>query len=103
MAPWRGRKGAPLHRAQQETRDERDALARFDLLDLDAYDMMSVQYSRGCPFLCEFCDIINLYGRVPRTKPHRKAAGGAADGSTIWAGAAACSWSTTTSSATRRT
>jgi radical SAM superfamily enzyme YgiQ (UPF0313 family) len=41
---------------------------RFDLLDLDAYDTMAVQYSRGCPFLCEFCDIITLYGRRPRTK-----------------------------------
>ncbi len=41
---------------------------RFDLLDLDAYDTMSVQFSRGCPFLCEFCDIITLYGRRPRTK-----------------------------------
>lgn len=43
-------------------------IPRFDLYDLDAYDSMSVQYSRGCPFLCEFCDIINLYGRRPRTK-----------------------------------
>jgi len=41
---------------------------RFDLLPLDAYDSMAVQYSRGCPFLCEFCDIITLYGRKPRTK-----------------------------------
>ncbi len=41
---------------------------RFDLLDLDAYDSMTIQFSRGCPFLCEFCDIIVLYGRLPRTK-----------------------------------
>ena len=41
---------------------------RFELLDLDAYDTMALQYSRGCPFLCEFCDIITLYGRRPRTK-----------------------------------
>ena len=43
-------------------------IPRFDLLDLDAYDSMSVQFSRGCPFQCEFCDIIVLYGRKPRTK-----------------------------------
>jgi radical SAM superfamily enzyme YgiQ (UPF0313 family) len=43
-------------------------LPRFDLLELDAYDTMPVQYSRGCPFQCEFCDIITLYGRKPRTK-----------------------------------
>lgn len=43
-------------------------IPRFDLLEFDAYDMMSVQFSRGCPFQCEFCDIIVLYGRKPRTK-----------------------------------
>lgn len=43
-------------------------IPRFDLLELDAYSEMSVQFSRGCPFLCEFCDIIVLYGRKPRTK-----------------------------------
>jgi radical SAM superfamily enzyme YgiQ (UPF0313 family) len=42
---------------------------RFDLLDLNSYLMIGVQFSRGCPFNCEFCDIIELYGRRPRTKP----------------------------------
>ena len=41
---------------------------RFDLLDTGHYMYVGVQYSRGCPFTCEFCDIIELYGRVPRTK-----------------------------------
>lgn len=43
-------------------------IPRYDLLELDAYSEMAVQFSRGCPFLCEFCDIIVLYGRRPRTK-----------------------------------
>jgi radical SAM superfamily enzyme YgiQ (UPF0313 family) len=43
-------------------------IPRFELLQLDAYMEMSVQFSRGCPFQCEFCDIIVLYGRKPRTK-----------------------------------
>jgi radical SAM superfamily enzyme YgiQ (UPF0313 family) len=43
-------------------------IPRFDLLDLGAYSLMAVQFSRGCPFQCEFCDIIVLYGRKPRTK-----------------------------------
>lgn len=41
---------------------------RFDLLKTEHYMYVGVQYSRGCPFTCEFCDIIELYGRVPRTK-----------------------------------
>ncbi|NEO88610.1 MAG: B12-binding domain-containing radical SAM protein, partial [Spirulina sp. SIO3F2] len=43
-------------------------IPRYDLLEMNAYAMMSVQFSRGCPFQCEFCDIIVLYGRKPRTK-----------------------------------
>ena len=41
---------------------------RFDLLKLEDYMHVGVQFSRGCPFTCEFCDIIELYGRKPRTK-----------------------------------
>jgi radical SAM superfamily enzyme YgiQ (UPF0313 family) len=41
---------------------------RFDLLKFEHYLYVGVQFSRGCPFNCEFCDIIELYGRVPRAK-----------------------------------
>jgi radical SAM superfamily enzyme YgiQ (UPF0313 family) len=46
----------------------RTPIPRFDLLKVDRYASMSIQFSRGCPFQCEFCDIIILYGRKPRTK-----------------------------------
>jgi len=41
---------------------------RFDLVDLSKYASVSVQYSRGCPFQCEFCDVIEIFGRKPRVK-----------------------------------
>jgi radical SAM superfamily enzyme YgiQ (UPF0313 family) len=41
---------------------------RFDLLRLDRYVYASLQFSRGCPFRCEFCDIIVMFGRKPRVK-----------------------------------
>jgi radical SAM superfamily enzyme YgiQ (UPF0313 family) len=44
----------------------------FGLVNLKRYSNMSVQYSRGCPFSCEFCDIIEIYGRVPRTKSNQQ-------------------------------
>ena len=39
---------------------------RFDLLQVDRYHAMTIQFARGCPFQCEFCDIIVVYGRKPR-------------------------------------
>ncbi|WP_119632043.1 B12-binding domain-containing radical SAM protein [Methylocaldum marinum] len=46
----------------------RSPVPRFDLLNFEHYLYVGLQFSRGCPFTCEFCDIIELYGRVPRTK-----------------------------------
>jgi radical SAM superfamily enzyme YgiQ (UPF0313 family) len=47
-------------------------IPRFDLLDQGRYACMAVQFSRGCPFQCEFCDIITIYGRRPRAKTPRR-------------------------------
>lgn len=44
-------------------------IPRFDLIRPGDYITASIQTTRGCPFRCEFCDIITLYGRKPRTKP----------------------------------
>ncbi len=44
-------------------------LPKLDLIGLGRYSSMSVQFSRGCPFDCEFCDITKIYGRLPRVKP----------------------------------
>ena len=57
--------------------DERPSLLNtpvpdFSLIDLEKYSAMNVQYSRGCPFQCEFCDIIEIYGRIPRTKSNEQ-------------------------------
>jgi len=41
---------------------------RFDLVNFDNYIHLNIQFTRGCPFNCEFCDIVELYGRKPRSK-----------------------------------
>jgi radical SAM superfamily enzyme YgiQ (UPF0313 family) len=46
----------------------RTPIPRWDLIRFKDYVMTSVQFSRGCPFDCEFCDIIVMYGRTPRAK-----------------------------------
>ncbi len=43
-------------------------IPRWDLIDVRKYATLSVQFSRGCPFDCEFCDITAVYGRLPRVK-----------------------------------
>ena len=58
----------PVYRAPEKPDVTRSPIPRFDLLDMQAYLMMTLQFSRGCPFDCEFCDITKLFGRTPRTK-----------------------------------
>jgi radical SAM superfamily enzyme YgiQ (UPF0313 family) len=45
---------------------------RYDLIRFDDYIMIGLQFIRGCPFNCEFCDVIELYGRIPRFKTNEQ-------------------------------
>jgi len=73
---WPGFLHDVAHGVQTATRYEQEkptdmttvTRPRFDLLKVDRYASAAVQYSRGCPFQCEFCDIIVIYGRKPRVK-----------------------------------
>jgi len=52
----------------EKTNMQRVPKPRYDLVKAHHYVMASLQFSRGCPFLCEFCDIITVFGRRPRLK-----------------------------------
>ena len=58
----------PLYRAGQFPGLVKTPLPELSLIKPKHYSAMGIQYSRGCPFNCEFCDIIEIYGRKPRTK-----------------------------------
>jgi len=69
VAAWRsGAVEGVFDAPMGQTDVTRSPTPRFDLLKLEDYLHVGIQFSRGCPFNCEFCDIIELYGRVPRTK-----------------------------------
>lgn len=57
-----------LYQEKGEVSLEDSPTPRFDLLSIDKYQAVSLQYSRGCPYRCEFCDIIVMFGRKPRIK-----------------------------------
>lgn len=52
----------------QKTDMTKVPIGRYDLLEMGRYACATVQFSRGCPFQCEFCDIITIFGRRPRLK-----------------------------------
>ncbi|MFY9853307.1 MAG: B12-binding domain-containing radical SAM protein [Terracidiphilus sp.] len=57
-----------VYRADERPEMATSPLPELSLIKMKRYSTMTVQYSRGCPFNCEFCDIIEIYGRRPRTK-----------------------------------
>jgi radical SAM superfamily enzyme YgiQ (UPF0313 family) len=64
----RGGRLAPIYRSAGRPDVSRSPIPRWDLLNLADYATMPLQFSRGCPFDCEFCDVIVMNGRVPRVK-----------------------------------
>jgi radical SAM superfamily enzyme YgiQ (UPF0313 family) len=58
----------PVYQATERPEMVTSPLPDLSLIKMRRYSTMAVQYSRGCPFNCEFCDIIEIYGRRPRTK-----------------------------------
>jgi radical SAM superfamily enzyme YgiQ (UPF0313 family) len=61
-----------IYRADEKPALTSTPVPQFHLVDFSHYMAMPVQFSRGCPFRCEFCDIIEIYGRVPRTKTNEQ-------------------------------
>jgi len=64
----RGKPTQDRYQQAQPTDMTKAPRPRYDLLKVDKYATGALQYSRGCPFQCEFCDIIVIFGRKPRVK-----------------------------------
>jgi radical SAM superfamily enzyme YgiQ (UPF0313 family) len=58
----------PIYQAVERPEMESSPIPDLSIIKMRRYSTMTIQYSRGCPFNCEFCDIIEIYGRRPRTK-----------------------------------
>lgn len=57
-----------IYSSQERPPIESVPVPKWDMIDLNQYAKMPIQFSRGCPFDCEFCDIVSLNGRIPRVK-----------------------------------
>ncbi len=68
LADWAAGRPQPTYASEEKADMTKSPAPRFDLVDMAAYTSVPLQFSRGCPFQCEFCDIIVMLGRVPRLK-----------------------------------
>ena len=64
-----------LYRCEKRPDIRQTPVPRWDLIKFKHYATMPLQFSRGCPFNCEFCDIIVMNGRVPRLKTNEQMIG----------------------------
>jgi len=64
-----------FYRCEKRPDIRQTPVPRWDLINLKYYATMPLQFSRGCPFNCEFCDIIVMNGRVPRLKTNEQMIG----------------------------
>ena len=60
--------GERFYQSDERPDIRKSPIPAWELIDTKKYATLGLQYSRGCPFDCEFCDIVLLNGRVPRTK-----------------------------------
>lgn len=65
-------KPARIYRAKKYPSLHESPIPMWELLNLKYYDSMAIQFSRGCPFNCDFCNVTVLLGHTPRTKSSRQ-------------------------------
>ncbi|HBG28429.1 MAG: B12-binding domain-containing radical SAM protein [Planctomycetes bacterium GWF2_41_51] len=58
----------PVYKTELKADMRKSPVPLWELVDMKKYGQMGLQYSRGCPFNCDFCDVTNLFGRKVRTK-----------------------------------
>ncbi|MDL2400983.1 DUF4070 domain-containing protein [Rhizobium mayense] len=68
LLEWKEGRHVRRYEQSDKTDMSKVPIPRFDLLKMDEYALGSLQFSRGCPFTCDFCDIIVVFGRKPRIK-----------------------------------
>jgi radical SAM superfamily enzyme YgiQ (UPF0313 family) len=68
LADWEAGTPRSIYETKEFSNMEESPVPAFDLVNMDDYMYSIIQYSRGCPYMCDFCDVTALFGRRPRVK-----------------------------------